>query len=72
MQQPARRQLRYGALALGAILIAAPGVHVFELWLDPTVAFWVSHALAVGALATVAWRWRATRAKADRPVGPAA
>ena len=70
MHQTRRDQLRYGALAIAAILIAAPGVHLFELWLDHTTAFWVSHALAVGSLATVLWRWRATRAEAapsDRP-----
>lgn len=72
MEQTLRRQLRYGALALAAILIAAPGVHLFELWLDHRMAVWTSHTLALGGLAVVAWRWRATRAKTAKPAGPAA
>ena len=61
MQQTAHGRLRYAALALVAILIAAPGVHLFELWLDHAVALWASHAVALGTLAAVAWRWRTTR-----------
>ena len=72
MHQTGRDQLRYGLLAIAAILIAAPGVHLFELWLDHRVAFWVSHGLAFGALALVAWRWWATRAQAAPSDGPAA
>lgn len=72
MQQTTRSQLRYGALALAAILIAAPGVHLFELWLDHPVAFWVSHTLAVAALAAVVWRWRSAHGNAARRDGPVA
>lgn len=72
MQQTGRSRLRYGALALAAILIAAPGVHLFELWLAHPTAVWTSHTLALGALAAVAWRWRATRAKGGQRDGPTA
>lgn len=72
MQQTGRSRLRYAALAIAAILIAAPGVHLFELWLDHTVAVWVSHTLAVAALAAVAWRWRAARAEPAPRNDPAA
>jgi hypothetical protein len=61
MRQAMRDQLRYGALAIGAVLIAAPGVHVFERWMDHATAFWVSHGLALGCLTVVGWRWWATR-----------
>jgi hypothetical protein len=72
MRQATRRQLRYGATAIGAVLIAAPGVHLFERWMDHTTAFWVSHSLALGSLATVGWRWRATRAQRAPEDGSAA
>ena len=72
MQQSVRHNFRYGALAVAAVLIAAPGVHVFELWLNHAVAFWLSHVLALGSLAVVAWRWRATRAQGAPVNGPAA
>jgi hypothetical protein len=43
------------------VLIAAPGVHLFERWLTPAPAVWISHGLAVGTLALLAWRWRMRR-----------
>ena len=72
MRQMVRTHFRYGALAIAAVLIAAPGVHLFELWLAHTVAFWVSHLLALGVLALVGWRWRAARARPAPAPGPAA
>ena len=72
MRQTRRQNLRYGVLAVAAVLIAAPGVHVFELWLAHRVAFWVSHVLALGSLVMVAWRWRAARARPAPAGGPAA
>ena len=72
MEQTTRDRLRYSALAVGAVLIAAPGVHLFELWLDHTVAFWLSHGLALGSLAAVVWRWRVARAHASAPGNGAA
>ncbi len=54
-------RLRFGVLALLAILVAAPGVHLFELWLAPSAAFYLSHGLPLGLLVVVIWRWRASR-----------
>ena len=54
--------LRFAALALLAVLVAAPGIHLFELWLPHPAALWVSHGLAVALLTVVVWRWRAARA----------
>jgi hypothetical protein len=53
----ARDRLRFALAAVGAVLVAAPGVHLFERWLAPAPATWVSHSLAVALLAVVAWRW---------------
>jgi hypothetical protein len=62
MPRTTSHSLRHAALALLAILVAAPGVHLFELWLDPRSALWVSHGLALALLTVVVWRWRAARA----------
>ena len=61
--QTTRDWLRFGTLALIAVLVAAPGVHFFELLLPSRAAFWLSHGLAVLLLALVVWRWRASRAR---------
>jgi hypothetical protein len=60
-------RLRFGALGVLAVLVAAPGVHLFEVWLPRPVAFWVSHGLAALLLALVGWRWAAARARAPAP-----
>ncbi len=54
-------RMRFGALAVLAILVAAPGIHLFELWLAPSAAFYLSHVMALALLAVVIWRWRASR-----------
>ena len=64
MHQITRDRLRFGTLALLAVLVATPGVHFFEHWLDHSAAVWVSHGMAVVGLAATAWRWRASRARA--------
>ena len=61
MQPPTAANLRFALLALLSVLIAAPGVHLFEAFLDHRVAFWLSHGLALAGLALTFWRWRATR-----------
>ena len=55
-------------LALLALLVAAPGIHLFEMWLDARVAFYISHGLALALLALIAWRWRASRSGQSGPV----
>ena len=57
MSRTAAGRLRFALAAVGAVLVAAPGVHVFERWLAPAPAVWVSHSIAVVLLALVAWRW---------------
>jgi hypothetical protein len=61
MRRSARDRLRFGAAAVGAVLVAAPGVHLFERWLAPGPAIWVSHVAALGLLGVVAWRWMRSR-----------
>ena len=61
MQPATAVNLRFALLALLSIMIAAPGIHVFEAFLDHRVAFWLSHGLALTGLALTVWRWRATR-----------
>jgi hypothetical protein len=63
MHRTTRDRLRFGTLALGAILVAAPGVHLFEVWLDHSTAVWVSHGLAIVLLVATFWRWRIARAR---------
>jgi hypothetical protein len=65
VHQTIRDRLRFGILALLALLVAAPGIHVFERWIPGRAAFWVSHGLAALLLALVAWRWAVTRARVD-------
>ena len=66
MRQTTRDRLRFGALALLAVLVAAPGVHAFELWLPARAALWISHGLAVLLLALVAWRFTVARTRHTR------
>ena len=61
MDRGTNDRIRFGALALLAVLVAAPGVHLFELWLAPSAAFYLSHGLALCLVAAVIWRWRASR-----------
>lgn len=51
-------------IALLATLCAAPGVHLFALWLSPLPALIVSHGLAVVGLAIAFWQWRSRRRQA--------
>ena len=67
MHQATRARLRLGTLVLLSILVAAPGVHLFELLLPTRTARWVSHGLALLLLALVAWRWTAARARTAPP-----
>jgi hypothetical protein len=65
MPRPTHRdRLVVPAIALASILVAAPGVHLFELWLPPRPAIVVSHGLALLGLALAAYRWR----RGARPV----
>lgn len=67
MHQTTRDRLRFGTFALLSVLVAAPGNHLFELWLDHSVAIWLSHSLALLGLAATAWYWRrAARAGGTR------
>ena len=63
MQPATAVNVRFALLALLSIMIAAPGVHLFEAFLDHRVAFWLSHGLALAGLALTLWRWRATRSR---------
>ena len=65
MHHATRRRTGLGALAVLAVLVAAPGVHLFERWLAPVPALWVSHGLAASLLVAVIWRWRAARRRAS-------
>lgn len=65
MRPSVHSRVRFAALAVLALLVAAPGVHLFELWLPGRVAVWVSHGLAAILLAVVGWRWAAARARAS-------
>jgi len=69
MRQTRRRGYRFAALAVLAVLVAAPGVHLFERFLEPSAALWLSHGLALLLLGVAAWRWRATRARSVAPDG---
>jgi hypothetical protein len=66
------QRLRFGLLALLAVLIATPGVHVAERWLARPAAIWVSHGLALGLLAVVLWRWWVARRRDAAVTGQAA
>lgn len=59
------------SVALASTLVAAPGVHAFELWLSPRAAFIVSHGLALLGLALAAREWRRRRVRAGRADSPA-
>ena len=60
--QPTRRDwVIILGIALLAVLCAAPGVHLFALWLPPLPALLVSHGIAVVGLAIAFWQWRARR-----------
>lgn len=48
-------------IALLAVLCAAPGVHLFALWLAAFPAMLVSHGLALVGLGVAAWQWRSRR-----------
>lgn len=66
---PAPRPIRRARIvalttALASVLVAAPGVHLFERWLRPRPAIVVSHGLALVGLALAAYRWR----RLTRPV----
>ena len=61
---PTRRDLAIVAcIALASILVAAPGVHVFERWLARTPAVLVSHGLALAGLAVAVLEWRRRRTR---------
>ena len=64
-RQLLRDRLGIAALVLVGILIAAPGVHLFELWMPHPRAFVISHGLALCILAVAVQRWRAQRARHD-------
>jgi hypothetical protein len=67
---PRDRVVVLGA-ALISVLVAAPGVHVFERWLSPRAAFIVSHGLALLGLGLTAWQWRVRRSRVARSTSPA-
>ena len=50
-------------IALVSILVAAPGVHVFEWWLARTPAVLVSHGIALLGLAAAVVEWRRRRVR---------
>jgi hypothetical protein len=62
----ARDRIVVTVTALGGLLTAAPGVHLFELLLPPTPAIIVSHGLAAFFLGVAAYQWRARRARASQ------
>ena len=51
-----------GTAALG-LVTATPGVHLFEQWLAPAPAVFVSHGLAVVLLGLAVVQWRAARGR---------
>ena len=55
---PRRDRLVVLAMAIASLLVAAPGVHLFERWLPERPAIVVSHGLALLGLALAAYRWR--------------
>jgi hypothetical protein len=44
-----------------AVLCAAPGVHLFALWLAPLPAMLTSHGLALVGLGIAGWQWHSRR-----------
>ncbi|MEP7066594.1 MAG: hypothetical protein ABI889_11215 [Gemmatimonadota bacterium] len=61
LRTPPRDRLVIAATALIGILSAAPGVHLFELFLRPMPAIVMSHGIALALLGTAAYQWRARR-----------
>lgn len=57
-----RDRIFVGAIALVGVLTAAPGVHVFQLWLPHGTAFLVSHGIGLVLLGVAWWQWRVRRA----------
>lgn len=57
-------------IAVASVLCAAPGVHLFELWMAPRPALLISHGLAVVGLAVAVWQWRIRRRRASIPNRP--
>ena len=60
-----------GALAVGSVICATPGVHLAEVWLAHEPAVLLSHGLAVLGLGVTGWQWRARRARRAAPDAPA-
>jgi protein-S-isoprenylcysteine O-methyltransferase Ste14 len=54
------------AVTVISVLIAVPGVHLFEIWLPLQAARIVSHGLALLGLTSALWQWRRRRARAVR------
>ena len=71
MQASERARLTRGdwsivlAITIVSVLCAAPGVHLFALWLAPVPALITSHGLALVGLAIAFWQLRTRQRRAN-------